>query len=155
MFYILSVDFMVDLATRLRTLMKERNISINQLERSPGVKASSVQNIIYGRSRNPGVKTLRAITDALGCEVEDLFNVNEISIPLKLTSIEDTQFNWSLYLDVIRALEIQCNELGITLSKDQGLVVADEIYQYSLQAGHSQADLHYTKWILQRSQTPK
>ncbi len=145
---------MVDLATRLRTLMKERNISINQLERSPGVKASSVQNIIYGRSRNPGVKTLRAITDALGCEVEDLFNGTELS-PLKLTSVIDAQFNWSLYIDVIRVLEIQCNELGITLSKDQGLVVADEIYQYSLQAGHSQADLHYTKWILQRSQIPK
>jgi len=142
---------MVDLATRLRNLMKEKNISINQLERTPGVKTSSVQNIIYGRSRNPGVKTLRAITDALGCEVEDLLNPEDINAPPKLTPTDTDNFNWSLYLDVLKAMEIYSEELEITLSKDKGLLIADEIYQYSQQTGRTQADMNYAKWILQRS----
>lgn len=60
------------LGERLRAERVRRGISVRGLARSVGVSASMISQIETARSR-PSVRTLYAITEALGVSVEDLF----------------------------------------------------------------------------------
>ena len=60
------------LGQRLRAERVRRGVSLRQLARQVGVSASMVSQIETGRSR-PSVRTLYAITSALGVSLEALF----------------------------------------------------------------------------------
>ena len=62
---------------RISALCRERNISVNALARKSGISASTLKNIIYGASRNPGVVTLRHICDGLEITLVEFFDTEE------------------------------------------------------------------------------
>lgn len=43
--------------TRIYNLCKEKGITINKLAYTSGISMSSLKNILYGKSTNPGVIT--------------------------------------------------------------------------------------------------
>lgn len=49
------------IANRIMALCKERNFSINRLAKMSNMKQSTVDNIMHGSSKNPGVQTLHKI----------------------------------------------------------------------------------------------
>ena len=49
------------IANRIANLCKERNFSINKLAKMSDVKQSTIDNIMHGSSKNPGVQTLHKI----------------------------------------------------------------------------------------------
>ncbi len=61
-------------AQRLIELCQERNITINALANISAVPPSTLKNIIYGVSKNPGVVTLKMLCDGLEITLEDFFN---------------------------------------------------------------------------------
>ena len=63
------------IAERIRTLCKERRISINKLATMSNLAHSSVDNIIQGRSNNPTLLTLMAIANAFNMTVSELLDV--------------------------------------------------------------------------------
>ena len=64
---------MINLGDRTKELCEERQISINHLAKMSGVPASTVKNIIYGNSKNPGVQTIAKICRALGITLAEFF----------------------------------------------------------------------------------
>ena len=68
------------LEKRIRTLCKERGISITTLALMPH---STLDNIVNGRSQNPGFKTLMYIANALSMTPAELVNIPEINDYLK------------------------------------------------------------------------
>lgn len=61
-------------AQRIIELCEERNITVNGLANISAVPPSTVKNIIYGVSKNPGVVTLKMLCDGLEITLEDFFN---------------------------------------------------------------------------------
>lgn len=61
-------------AERIIELCKEKNITINALAYISAVPSSTVKNIIYGVSKNPGVVTLKMLCDGLEISLEEFFN---------------------------------------------------------------------------------
>ena len=51
---------------RLLFLLGQRNMSIHKLATESAVAPSSIKNILYGKSKNPGVVTLKLLCDGLG-----------------------------------------------------------------------------------------
>jgi len=49
------------IANRIAALCKERNFSINRLAKMSNMKQSTIDNIMHGSSKNPGVQTLHKI----------------------------------------------------------------------------------------------
>ena len=49
-------------------------MTINQLANEAGVPPSSLKNILYGKSRNPGVVTLKTLCDGLGVSLTEFFD---------------------------------------------------------------------------------
>ena len=62
---------------RILQLCGERNISINKLANIYGLPPSSVKNILYGKSQNPKVLTIKMICDGLGITLAQFFDTDE------------------------------------------------------------------------------
>lgn len=59
---------------RILGLCEEKGMTINKLATESGVPRSSVKNILYGKSRNPGIATLKMLCDGLGVTLVSFFD---------------------------------------------------------------------------------
>ncbi|MBQ7777589.1 MAG: helix-turn-helix transcriptional regulator [Oscillibacter sp.] len=64
-------------AVRLIQLCGQYNISINHLANTSGIPPSTLKSILYGRSQNPGVVTLKKLCDGLGITLGEFFSTPE------------------------------------------------------------------------------
>ncbi len=64
---------------RLLALCEEKKMTINKLATESGVAPSTVKNILYGKSQNPGIVTLKLLCDGLGISLTDFFDTEEFS----------------------------------------------------------------------------
>lgn len=62
---------------RILQLCEERKISINHLADLCGLPPSSIKNILYGRSRNPLINTIKKICDGLEITLGEFFSTPE------------------------------------------------------------------------------
>ena len=62
---------------RILYLCEEKRMTINKLATESGVAPSTIKNILYGRSQNPGIVTLKMLCDGLGITLIDFFNTVE------------------------------------------------------------------------------
>ena len=62
---------------RILCLCEEKRITINKLATESGVSPSTIKNILYGKSQNPGIVTLKMLCDGLGITLIEFFNTKE------------------------------------------------------------------------------
>lgn len=58
---------------RLLQLLEVKKLSIHKLSLESGVSPSTIKNILYGKSINPGVVTLKMMCDGFGITLKDFF----------------------------------------------------------------------------------
>ena len=64
---------------RIRSLCKERRISINKLANMSDVKQSTLDNIVRGITKDPRIKTLHKIAIAFNMTVSEFLNFEELN----------------------------------------------------------------------------
>ena len=64
---------------RIFELCDERNISINKLATICALPPSSVKNILYGKSLNPKLLTIKMICDGLEITLAEFFNTKSFN----------------------------------------------------------------------------
>lgn len=62
---------------RILQLCRERNITINKLANLSALPPSSLKNILYGKSHNPKIITIKMLCDGLGITLGEFFNTPE------------------------------------------------------------------------------
>ncbi len=62
---------------RLLTLCEEKRLTINKLATESGVSPSTVKSILYGKSKNPGIVTLKMLCDGLNITLIEFFDTPE------------------------------------------------------------------------------
>ncbi len=62
---------------RILNLLNERKMSIHKLALESGVAPSTIKNILYGKSVNPGIVTLKMLCDGLDITLIEFFNTEE------------------------------------------------------------------------------
>ena len=62
---------------RILQLLGDKNMSIHKLAMESAVAPSSIKNILYGKSQNPGIVTLKMLCDGLGITLVDFFDTEE------------------------------------------------------------------------------
>lgn len=60
-------------AQRIIELCEKKNITINGLATVSALPPSTLKNIIYGVSKNPGIVTLKMLCDGLEITLEEFF----------------------------------------------------------------------------------
>ena len=71
------MDTYFTVKNRLLFLCEQKGITINKLATDSGIAPSTVKNILYGKSQNPGIVTLKMLCDGLGISLYDFFNTYE------------------------------------------------------------------------------
>ena len=71
------MDTVTAVRNRILSLCGEREISINKLATSCALPPSSIKNILYGKSQNPKLLTIKMICDGLNITLGEFFNTPE------------------------------------------------------------------------------
>ena len=71
------MDTITAVKNRILQLCGERDISINRLATLSALPPSSVKNILYGKSQNPKLLTIKLICDGLGITLGEFFSTPE------------------------------------------------------------------------------
>ena len=61
---------------RIFQLLEKNDLSIHGLAIKSGVAPSTIKNILYGKSKNPGIVTLKFICEGLNISLFDFFNTD-------------------------------------------------------------------------------
>ena len=62
---------------RILQLCGERGLTINRLATLSALPPSSIKNILYGKSQNPKLLTIKLICDGLGITLGEFFSTPE------------------------------------------------------------------------------
>lgn len=73
------MDTIEAIKRRILQLCEEKNISINQLANYSGLAPSTLKGILYDRSRNPKIITLKIICDGLDITLGQFFSTSEFN----------------------------------------------------------------------------
>ena len=62
---------------RILELCEEKHMTINKLATESGLSPSSLKSILYGKSKNPGIVTLKIICDGMGITITEFFDTDD------------------------------------------------------------------------------
>ena len=62
---------------RILKLLGEKKMSIHKLAMESAVAPSSIKNILYGKSQNPGIVTLKMLCDGFGITLVEFFDTED------------------------------------------------------------------------------
>ena len=62
---------------RLLELLEEKKISIHKLSIESAVSPSTIKNILYGKSQNPGIVTIKMLCDGFGITLVEFFDTED------------------------------------------------------------------------------
>ena len=79
------MDTRKQVSLRIQQLCAEHGYNINSLARKAGIPPTTLKNIIYGTSRNPGIVTIKLVCDGLGISLYEFFD----TMPFKSNKFED------------------------------------------------------------------
>lgn len=62
---------------RILQLLGEKKMTIHKLAMESAIAPSSIKNILYGKSVNPGIVTLKLLCDGFGITLVEFFDTDE------------------------------------------------------------------------------
>ncbi|MDE6103504.1 MAG: helix-turn-helix transcriptional regulator [Oscillospiraceae bacterium] len=68
------MDTYTAVKNRILVLCDQKHMTINKLATASAVSPSTIKNILYGKSHNPGIVTLKMLCDGLGITISDFFD---------------------------------------------------------------------------------
>ena len=63
-------------AVRIQELCRQNKLTINKLANLSAIPPSTIKNIIYGVSTNPGISTIKIICDGLDISLIEFFDAD-------------------------------------------------------------------------------
>ncbi|MBQ8174047.1 MAG: helix-turn-helix transcriptional regulator [Clostridia bacterium] len=71
------MDTYTTVKNRILQLLGEKKMSIHRLAMESAVAPSSIKNILYGKSKNPGIVTIKMLCDGFGISLIDFFDTED------------------------------------------------------------------------------
>ena len=73
------MDTVTAVRNRILELCGERDLTINHLANLAGLPPSSLKNILYRKSQNPKIVTIKKLCDGLEITLPEFFNTKEFT----------------------------------------------------------------------------
>ena len=71
------MDTYTAVKNRILYLCNEKRMTLNKLATVSAIPPSSLKNILYGKSHNPGIVTIKMICDGFGITLAEFFSTPE------------------------------------------------------------------------------
>lgn len=79
------MDTYADTKDRILFFLEQKHLSIYALAMKSGVSPSTIKSILYGKSQNPGIVTIKLLCDGFGISLFEFFNTDVF----RSTELED------------------------------------------------------------------
>lgn len=133
---------------KIRTHIKENNISVSALEDHAGIKRSSLQAILDNRVKSPGIEMLLKISDILDCSIDNLVGRDLNNLNLEE---DDTYINKIVILEAIDFISNVLSKLDQEEIQLKKLLYAiKEICEYSKEHQKKSIDFEFANWIFKK-----
>lgn len=76
---VIEMETVSAVKNRIFELCHQRKISVNKLATICALPPSSIKSILYGRSQNPKLLTIKMICDGLDITLAEFFNTEEFN----------------------------------------------------------------------------
>ncbi len=129
-------------------LKSHRHLNKAQFAIKADVQHDVIKKVTTGAIENPGIKTVTAIAQAIGCSIDSLVGYspkNESSA--KLISA-DLSLNQTLFNATIIHILLYIDKNNISSSIGQLLHAIDSIYDYSTRREQDAPDNNFANWVL-------
>ena len=73
------MDTYTAVRNRLIALLAEKGMSIHKLAIESAVPPSTIKNILYKKSSNPGIVTIKMLCDGMGISLIEFFDTEEFA----------------------------------------------------------------------------
>ncbi len=70
------MDIYEAVKSRILELCYEKNMTIYRLALESGISQSTIKSILYGKSKNPGIATIKMLCDGLGVDIVSFFDTD-------------------------------------------------------------------------------
>ncbi len=159
----IEAKYIDNLQEQIKTRVKDKELTIAELERQSGLKVGAVLNIMNGRSANPGIEFVAAIAKTLNCSVDELIKSTTSASRLQQTTElnEDTHNNkpvaWNaeLYKDCTNKVEDYLKSKNLKPDSmpdsEKILIFIRDAYLYALEGDETKADPRFIKWLIDKS----
>lgn len=134
-------------STKIKQKMEEQGLTAYSLNKKANLNSSGVQNILYGRSKNPTVEVLSSIAKALKCSISELVD-ETIKAPVILKKYNN--WNKNLYLECLNYVSSILLKEGYPTELDDIFILVDEIYEYSLKNHESKLSKKFSEWVISK-----
>lgn len=71
------MDTYTAVKNRILSLCEEKHITINKLATQSGVSSSTLKSIMYKKSKNPGIVTIKMLCDGFEISLTEFFDTPE------------------------------------------------------------------------------
>ena len=71
------MDTYTAIKNRIFQLLEEKGMAIHKLAIESAVSPSTIKNILYGKSQNPGIVTIKMLCDGFGITLVEFFSTHE------------------------------------------------------------------------------
>lgn len=145
-----------NLQKNIKYYLSEKDMSVSELERNSGLKQSTIQNILHGRSKNPSIETIQLLARELDCSIEEL--IGDLEHPhnkehrtQKLVQDEENcLWDAHLFIEAVSMIDKLLKAKKITLPKSRILALVEELYRYSIGVS-DKADERFAHWIVEKT----
>ncbi len=139
------------LQANIKHRINKIGLSVSELERISGLKQGSIQNILLGRSKNPGIEIISALAKELGCSIEELiYSSSKLTKQKELNKQTLKNLPWEPDLFINASIFVKDyiakNKIKATL--DKIIECVQEIYAYSIDDNSTTIDQKFGEWIV-------
>jgi len=141
----------IKIKDNLKNIISDNNMSVRELETKSGLKPSSVQNILNGRSKKPSSHTLDAICQFFNCTIEDLIGAESPELVEYYRSKKEkieAPLEGTLLLDTVSTIIETIYKERINTSLEKTIPIIKEVYKYSKGKNSKKADKDFAQWVL-------
>lgn len=135
-------------------LQHHRHLNKAQFAEKAGLQHDVIKKVTTGGIENPGIKTVAAIAQAIGCSVDALigYTPKNSSITNKIVSAE-LPFNKTLFDAVLIHIYMHLEKNNISANLGQLIHCIDSIYDYSARRDTNSPDINFANWVLDSTLT--
>jgi len=138
-----------NLQKNIRKRLGQTNWSVHAFEKKAGLKPSSIQNILLGRSKRPGIDVVHAIAQELDCTMEELLaSAESLENGNQKRDSYPEFLSLALFRQVVAIAADLLSQKQPTIEQDVLFSVIEEVYMYSIKNGLDQPDPSFVKWFI-------
>ncbi|WHA05645.1 helix-turn-helix transcriptional regulator (plasmid) [Candidatus Bandiella numerosa] len=130
-------------------LQNHKHLNKAQFAEKAGLQHDVIKKVTTGGIENPGIKTVAAIAQAIGCSIDTLIGYapKDNNFNNKLVSAE-LPLNRPLFDAILIHIYIYLEKNNISANLRQLLHCIDSIYDYSARREANSPDINFTNWVL-------